>query len=816
MAKPVWQTPEGDLGIIAERQFYNFEFDVDDPDQSTVSKPTFTFSVTAGELPQGLALRSNGQLEGTPQAKLATVTGVPQEVSQNVTSRFAIRVQTPSGHIADRTFTLTVTGQSSPDITTPPQKLSSQYDGSYFQYQLLAVDFDTDDTLTWSIASGELPPGLTINATTGVISGYIIPQAIVGSGNPGLDRNNWDTVPWDLISPSINKTYSFEIEVTDGKDYDVAVYSIEVLSKDSMEASTTDFTADHQELITADTTNKRTPVLRYCPSTLGTILHDNYFAYKFDGWDPDGDDITYSVSLGQGSLYDEVFYDSGAYDPGTLTAPPGLVMGAKTGWLHGYIPIQSITEQDFTFAVSVSKEDYSGYVSELCYVDVKLVTDLQRLVTWSTPASLGSIENGAVSELYVAASNPLGRTLYYRMKRGKSNRLPQGLKLLDSGLIVGRCSFNVFQLSGGDITFDTNTTTFDTTFTCTIEAYDLEGEINVTRDFTILVTNTNKKPFEDLYFVTRTTKANRDSVTTLLGNTTLFPANKIYRSADPYFGKATDLRFLVGYGLEPKTVNNFVAAMASNHYNKRLQFGDVGHARALNADGTTRYEVVYVEIHDDRENEKGTSISSSQNLSKKITNNLGVDKGYIDVSSGLYRASAGLEYTVYPNSIFNMQQAMITGVTQANATTLPDWQTDKQADGNVLNYKHYAILAYVTAGSGEEIAFLVQRHLNAGSYDFKNIDWDVDRYIHDFNLSKNYDKVLGIFSQAEETTFDIDGIKYGAETTFDLESTIFVKYRDTFEEPDQNDKYLVFSRKDIFGREPNVDYELIQYQQTED
>ena len=37
MAKPVWQTPEGDLGIIAERQFYNFEFDVDDPDQSTPS-----------------------------------------------------------------------------------------------------------------------------------------------------------------------------------------------------------------------------------------------------------------------------------------------------------------------------------------------------------------------------------------------------------------------------------------------------------------------------------------------------------------------------------------------------------------------------------------------------------------------------------------------------------------------------------------------------------------------------------------------------------------------------------------------------------
>ena len=809
MAKPVWQTPEGDLGIIAERQFYNLRFDVLDPDQPL--DPNLTYTVTAGDLPRGLSLKDDGFIEGTPTKNKVFVRGVPLDVGQNETSRFAVRVSTPSGHLADRTFQLTVTGQNPPDITTLSQRLGIVYDGTYFSFQLEAVDLDPDDTISWELSSGELPPGLTVS-TTGLVSGYITPQALIANDDPGFDKQDWDEFPWDNSSPSINKTYSFEISATDGKDFDVATYTIEVLSKDSMTADTTDFTADHDDLITTDTDNKRLPVLRNPPSTLGTILHDNYFAYKFDGWDPDNDAVRYALSLGSGSLYDDGLYDSERYSGGDFVAPPGLTLNTTTGWLHGYIPIQTITQQEFTFGVKVEKVVDPDIESELSIITVTLVTDLLRQVTWSTPAALGTIENGAVSELYVEATNPLDRTLYYRLKRGSTNRLPQGLKLLDNGLIVGRCSFNVFQLDGGDISFDSGVTSFDTTFTSTIEAYDLEGEITVTRDFTITVSVANTKPYEDLYFVSRTKSTDRTSFTDLLANANIFASNKIYRSSDPYFGKQTDLRFLVATGLEPKTVNNFVAAMSTNHYNKKLTFGDVNYARALDSDGTTRYEVVYIEITDDQENVLGVSTSSSLDLSDKIDNTLSVDKGYIDVSTGNWHSSANNEYLVYPNSILNMQQALVTGVGQSNVNTLPDWQTSKQENNQVLNYKHYAILAYVTPGSAEQIAFLLNRHIDNNNFDFKDIKWETDRYVHDLNLSKNYDKDLGIFTSAEETTFDIDGVKYGAETTFDGQGTKFVKYKDIYEEPDQNDKYLVFPRRGIFGREPNVDYELIQYQ----
>jgi len=814
VAKPVWQTPEGDLGIIAERQFYNLRFDVTDSDQPI--SPTLTYTVTAGELPRGLSLKDDGFIEGTPTKRKVFVRGVPLDVGSNVTSRFAVRVTTPSGHIADRTFSLTVTGQNPPEITTLSRSLGIKYDGDYFSYQLFAVDLDPDDTVTWALSSGELPPGLTINETTGIISGYIEPSPILSDLSLGFDAQIWDKQPWDVSSQSINKTYSFVIQATDGKGFDVETYTITVLSKDSMTADTTDFTADHTTLITSDTDNKRNPILINPPTTLGTILHDNYFAYKFEGWDPDGDRISYSLSLGVGSLYDESGYDTTAFDPGTLTAPTGLVLNADTGWLHGYIPIQSVSEQDYEFAITVTKADLFGYTSALHYVTVKLYTDLLRLVTWTTDSDLGTIENGAVSELYVQATNPLDRTLYYRLKRGSKNKLPQGLKLLDNGLIVGRCSFNVFQLDGGLITFDDDTTSFDTKFTSIIETYDLEGEISVSKEFTITIKVTNKKPYEDLYFVSRTSKTDRDNVNSLIGNTNLIPAERVYRSADPYFGKQTDLRFLVAYGLAPSKVQKFVAAMSKNHYHKQLRFGDIGYARALNSDNTVRYELVYIKIVDDQENKNLQSTSSILNLSKRIDTNLSVDRGFTDVSSGLIQSSQGTDYKVYPNSILNMQQAMVSGVTQSNVNTLPDWMTDKQSDNRVLNYQHYVVLAYLKPGFGEQTAFLLNRHIANGSFNFQDIKWSVDRYVHDLNLSKNYDKELGIFYSAQETTFDIDGIKYGAETTFDVEGTKFVKYKDRYEEPDQNDKYLVFPRTDVFGREPNVEYELIQYQQTED
>ena len=115
-------------------------------------------------------------------------------------------------------------------------------------------------------------------------------------------------------------------------------------------------------------------------------------------------------------------------------------------------------------------------------------------VVWNTPTDLGYIENGSTSMLAIEAENVGGRTLKYRLKPGPGpeqlpypyvpgvyNSLPQGLKLLDTGEISGRVSFNTFAVDLGDTTFDAsqsvvrNTTiqetTFDSTYVFTVNAY---------------------------------------------------------------------------------------------------------------------------------------------------------------------------------------------------------------------------------------------------------------------------------------------------------------------------------------------------------
>lgn len=111
----------------------------------------FTWSVTAGSLPSGLTLASSGTISGTP-----TATG---------TFNFTAQVKDSVGTTASQVYTvsiaspLTITTTSIPDATV----------GVAYTFTLQASGGTAP--YTWSISSGTLPAGLTINSSTGVISG---------------------------------------------------------------------------------------------------------------------------------------------------------------------------------------------------------------------------------------------------------------------------------------------------------------------------------------------------------------------------------------------------------------------------------------------------------------------------------------------------------------------------------------------------------------------------------------------------------------------------------------------------------------------
>jgi hypothetical protein len=132
--------------------------------------PPFSWNVIIAGLPPGLALDPSGYIYGTP-----TTVG---------SYTFTVEVFDLVLNNAQKEFTLTVQGPSSPTITTT--SLPAGAIGSLYSQTLQATDGVIPYT-NWAITAGTLPTGLSLNASTGEISG----------------------------TPTTPGTYSFTVEVTD-------------------------------------------------------------------------------------------------------------------------------------------------------------------------------------------------------------------------------------------------------------------------------------------------------------------------------------------------------------------------------------------------------------------------------------------------------------------------------------------------------------------------------------------------------------------------------------------------------------------------
>ena len=115
----------------------------------TSSTAGATWTVSSGNLPSGLTLSTSGAISGTPTRTgpyTFTVRAVYGTASDE--KQFTVTISAP---------TLTITTTSLPDGTT-----GTAYTAT------LAAD---DSPVTWSISSGTLPDGLTLNTSTGAITG---------------------------------------------------------------------------------------------------------------------------------------------------------------------------------------------------------------------------------------------------------------------------------------------------------------------------------------------------------------------------------------------------------------------------------------------------------------------------------------------------------------------------------------------------------------------------------------------------------------------------------------------------------------------
>ena len=813
--QPQWITKAGSLGTIPEHVYYRVSV------QATAGVDPVYYKVIAGHLPSGMALTTSGSIEGIP-TNLVTVQGQLVQSSSEITSKFAIRAYTIKlingiiqiDSISDRTFTITVAGQNIPDFITPAGNIGNFYDGSKAQVQIEFTNADTEEIVLLKVVSGQLPTGMVLNPYTGLISGIIMP--LVGpadTATPGFDSTQYDQYPFDFATDATSMNYQFTIELTDGKATNLRTFEIYVTARNTLRADTTTITAD-TTYITADETPTRTPLLLTPEGSITSARADNYYAFKFEAIDFDGEALTF-LSTG--------------------TLPPGLSLNGATGYLYGYLPDQGFTQLTYNFTVRVYKTGDPTVISEYNYYSILVQSAVDTEPLWITEPDLGTIDNGAISTLTIAALQIQGRSLQYRLAPGTACRLPQGLTLNPSGNIVGRVSFNTFTLDGGETTLDNNTTTFDMTSVFTVNAFvPAEDQVGYTVE-SILV-NDGGYGYSEAFPPTITISpppATPTSVTATAGAVTIvggvITAIAVANGGSGYIAPPT-ITITSNYGFDASFTAEMVESTPVNlvsifrtftirvvrRFNQPYEklyikampgYGDrdlidtivqnqdaipqdlvyraddpyfgvasgvvYDHAYGLNASSLDLYvqaldlnhywkNITLGEIRTARALDANGNILYEVVYSAiidNLVNNDGVSVGKeVTLAYPVNPGTAEEISVVYPNALVDMRDQVVATVGQISpplTPALPLWMTSKQSNGRVLGFTPAWVIAYVKPNQGSRVAYYINQQFGTI---LNMIDFKVDRYELDRSatFAWNTETDKWIPQPPAATTFDIN------------------------------------------------------------
>jgi hypothetical protein len=125
--------------------------------QATGGKTSYTWSIASGKLPAGITFATTGALTGTP-----TATGT-------FPITFTVKDSSSPALTKSASLSIVVKAPSTSALAITSATLAAGTDGSAYASQLKASG--GTPSYTWSITSGKLPAGLTLAATTGMISG---------------------------------------------------------------------------------------------------------------------------------------------------------------------------------------------------------------------------------------------------------------------------------------------------------------------------------------------------------------------------------------------------------------------------------------------------------------------------------------------------------------------------------------------------------------------------------------------------------------------------------------------------------------------
>jgi hypothetical protein len=349
---------------------------------------------------------------------------------------------------------------------------------------------------------------------------------------------------------------------------------------------------------------------------------------------------------------------------------------------------------------------------------LSVLGEVESTISWITGSDLGSIVAGRISNLSVIASTTLvDSTLRYSLISGK---LPNGMQLSQYGELTGsprqyesNDGVGLTYFDNNVTTFDNGAITFDRKYTFTVLAKDRFGFGASSKTFTISVTDKDKNKYSNIYIKPYLIPLQRLSYEKFINNGRVFLSEYLYRPGDVEFGLQRELRCLVFAGIETKNIENYVAAVEKNHTKKKYRLGDLKTAIAKNpGSNEVVYEVVYVELIDPAMPKSGITETA---FTINNTNNL-----------------------LYLSNLQNMR-GRIKEVGVNSQDFLPLWmRTQQNSKGQQTTFVPAIPLCYTIPGKSNAIV----ENIKNNGFDFKTINYEIDRYIIDNTLEDTGPKII--------------------------------------------------------------------------
>ena len=391
----------------------------------------YTLSYEATNLPSGLSINDSGLISGTIDPSAASPTAY----------QVTVEAEDPNGMSAEQTFNWTVTGAAvAPQLTNPGNQVNAA--GDYVDLSLTGTS-SSQNTLTYTAAN--LPAGLTIDPSTGEITGTIAnsaasstPYTVTVTASDGTLPNNqsftWTVNDVGLPSPGAQSNLdgdvvSLQMTATTATG-NAPTYTatglppgLTINSNTGLIAGTISTTADlgspYSTNVTGiDGSNNASQKFQWTVAPMGLTNPGNQVCLQ-------GTFVSLPVT--------------GTYVDGTLSyratgLPPGLSINSSTGLISGTVGAPSASSNPYQVTVKASAS--SGGSGGGTSVQQSFALTLTPQVTLFNPGSQFNAAGDSVS-CQVIASVPSG-TLSY-----SATGLPSGLSInSNTGLIGGTISLS--------------------------------------------------------------------------------------------------------------------------------------------------------------------------------------------------------------------------------------------------------------------------------------------------------------------------------------------------------------------------------------